>query len=121
MEEFFKQTVINLEKQSKSISRQLGALLVRDNRIICTGYNGTLPTTKNCCEVNHNDLAEHHAWSLKNELHAEQNAIIMAAKHGISLNGCVCYTSLQPCNLCLLMLLQCGIIEIVYLNEYDKA
>lgn len=118
MEEFFKETVINLSKQSKCISKQVGALIVRDNRIISTGYNGTIPTTKNCCEIEHDD---HHAWSIKNELHAEQNAIIMAAKSGIAIEGCTCYSSLQPCNTCLLMLLQAGIKEIVYLNEYERS
>lgn len=120
MEQFFKETVINLAKQSKCSSKKVGALLVRDNRIISTGYNGTLPTTKHCCDF-YLDKDKHHEWSTKNELHAEQNAILMAAKHGININGCICYSSLQPCNTCILMLLQAGIKEIIYLYEYDKS
>ena len=120
MESFFKETVINLARQSKCSSRKVGCLLVKDNRIISTGYNGTLPKTKHCCDYNHLP-EEHHKWSLLNELHAEQNAIVIAAKNGISLNGCICYSSLQPCNLCLLLLLQVGVKEIVYLEEYERS
>jgi dCMP deaminase len=120
MEKFFKDTVLNLGNQSKCSSKKVGALLVKDNRIISMGYNGTLPGVKNCCDYHFNDK-DHHLWSLNNELHAEQNAILMAAKNGISIQNCTCYSSLQPCNLCLLMLLQAGIKEIVYLHEYDKS
>lgn len=120
MEEFFKKTVINLAEESKCSSFKVGAILVKDNRIISTGYNGTISKTKHCKDYCHT-TDTHHDWSIKNELHAEQNAIIMAAKHGISINGCSCYTSLQPCNVCLLMLLQCGIKEIVYLTEYPRS
>lgn len=121
MEEFFKSTVINLSKESKCSSRRVGCLIVKENRIISTGYNGTLPGVKNCSSIFSSSLDGHHSWSILNELHAEQNAIIMAAKNGISLNGCTCYTSLQPCNTCLLMLLQCGIKEIVYLESYERS
>lgn len=120
MEKFFKETVQNLANESKCSSKRVGSLLVKDNRIISTGYNGTLPGIKNCNEYNFS-AEEHHTWSLSNELHAEQNAIIMAAKNGISIKDCICYSSLQPCNLCLLLLLQAGIKEIVYLHEYEKS
>lgn len=124
MEEFFKNTVINLGKQSKCVSRQVGAIIVKDNRIISTGYNGTLSGCKNCNEhfdSNNFNPEEHHEWSKMNEIHAEQNALVMAAKHGISVDGCTCYSSLQPCNTCLLLLIQAGIKEIVYLESYPKS
>lgn len=124
MEDFFKQTVIHLSQQSKCVSRQVGAIIVKDNRIISTGYNGTLSGCKNCNEIfdsNNFDKDAHHKWSKLNEIHAEQNALMMAAKYGISVKDCTCYCSLQPCNLCLLLLIQAGIIEIVYLKPYPKS
>jgi dCMP deaminase len=102
----------------------VSALIVKDGRIISTGYNGTLKGAPNCCEVHGRDSfdrEEHHKWSLMNEIHAEQNAIAVAAKTGISLDGCICYCSLQPCNTCLLLLIQTGIREIVYVDSYDKC
>ena len=124
MENFFKEVLIALSKQSKCVSRQVGAIIVRDGRIISTGYNGTISGYKNCCDVfdkDNFDSIKHHQWSQKFEIHAEQNAIIQAAKNGISVNGCTCYTNLQPCNLCLLLLIQSGIKEIVYLEEYNRS
>ena len=124
MENFFKEVLIALSKQSKCVSRQVGAIIVRDGRIISTGYNGTISGYKNCCDVfdkDNFDPIKHHQWSQKFEIHAEQNAIIQAAKNGISINSCTCYTNLQPCNLCLLLLIQSGIKEIVYLEEYNRS
>lgn len=124
MKEFFKKTVLNLAKESKCVSRQVGAIIVRDNRIISMGYNGTISGAKNCNEIFNFikfNRDKHTAWSKNNELHAEQNAIIMAAKYGISIEGADCYCSLQPCSICLLSLTQAGIKNIFYVNDYDKC
>jgi dCMP deaminase len=122
--EFFRDVLISLSKQSKCVSKKVGVLIVKDDRIISTGYNGTLAGVKNCDEVfdaNDFDREQHHHWSIRNEIHAEQNAIAIAAKNGISLNNSICYSSLQPCNSCLMSLVQSGVKEIVYLQEYDKS
>jgi dCMP deaminase len=123
-EEFFKEVLMALSKQSKCVSKKVGVLLVKDDRIISTGYNGTLSGIKNCNEVfdaDNFDREAHHHWSIKNEIHAEQNAIAIAAKNGIALNNAVCYSSLQPCNSCLMSLIQSGVKEIIYLHAYDKS
>lgn len=123
-EDFFIRVLNELKRESKCVSRQVAALIVREGRIISTGYNGTLKGAPNCCELHDRDLFDretHHKWSLANEIHAEQNAIAMAAKSGIRLDGCTCYCSLQPCNACLLLLVQSGIKEIVYIDPYDKC
>jgi len=123
-EDFFIRVLNELKQESKCVSRQVSALIVKDGRIISTGYNGTLKGAPNCCEVHdrdHFEREEHHQWSLMNEIHAEQNAIAVAAKNGIALAGCVCYCSLQPCNTCLLLLIQAGVKEIVYVDSYDKC
>jgi dCMP deaminase len=122
--EFFRDVLISLSRQSKCVSKRVGVLIVKDDRIISTGYNGTLAGVKNCNEVfdaNDFNREQHHHWSIRNEIHAEQNAIAIAAKNGISLNNATCYSSLQPCNSCLMSLVQSGIKEIVYLQEYDKS
>jgi len=123
-QDFFIRVLDELKKESKCVSWQVGALLVRDGRIISTGYNGTLKGAPNCCDVhdpNGFDRERHRKWSPKHEIHAEQNAIAVAAKNGIALDGCTCYCSLQPCNTCLLMLIQSGIKEIVYVEPYDRC
>jgi len=83
-----------------------------------------LNLSPNCCDKfnpENYDRESHHKWSILNEIHAEQNAIAMAAKHGIPLDGCDCYTTLQPCNTCLLLLVQSGIKNIFYLEEYERS
>lgn len=122
-QEFFVSVLKQLSMESKCVSRQVGCLIVKDGRIISTGYNGTISGAANCNTIFSSDFNrdEHHTWSLLNEIHAEQNAIAVAAKYGISLNNCVCYTSMQPCNTCLLLLAQSGIKEIIYVEPYDKC
>lgn len=123
-ENFFKKVLNDLSQESKCVSRKVSALIVKDQRIISTGYNGTLSGCKNCNEIfdeSNFDSNVHHIWSIKNEIHAEQNALAMAAKNGISVDGAICYSSLQPCNTCLLSLVQSGIIEIVYIEPYEKS
>lgn len=123
-QDFFIRVLNELKRESKCVSRQVAALIIKDGRIISTGYNGTLKGAPNCCEVHDPDgfdREQHHKWSLMNEIHAEQNAIAVAAKNGIDVDGCTCYCSLQPCNACLLLLIQSGIKEIVYVDSYDKC
>ncbi len=122
-QEFYINVLKQLSKESKCVSRQVGCLIVRDDRIISTGYNGTISGATNCNTIfdKNFDREKHHVWSLLNEIHAEQNAIAVAAKHGISLKDCICYTSMQPCNTCLLLLIQSGIKEIIYIDPYDKC
>jgi len=123
-EEFFIRVLNELKQESKCVSWQVGALIVKDGRIISTGYNGTLKDAPNCCDVHNSknfDRSVHSKWSASHEVHAEANAIAMAAKSGIQLEGCFCYCSLQPCTTCLLLLIQSGIKEIVYVDDYDRS
>ena len=120
---FYKEIVHVLAKESKCVSIKVGAVIVKNDRIISTGYNGTINGYKNCCEVFSSedfDREAHHKWSKDHEIHAEQNALIAAAKAGIAVKNCTCYSSLHPCNMCLLFLIQAGIKEIVYESIYDK-
>lgn len=104
--------------ESKCISKQVGAVFVRDNRILSTGYNGTPSGEPNCCEVN---PLNHHEWSKEHEVHAEINAILNAAKDGISLANSDLYTTLLPCADCAKALKQLGVNTVYYLEEYSHT
>ena len=80
-DQFFMITAINLGKLSKCVSKKVGAIIVKNNRIISMGYNGTPRGVKNCCEIfdeSNFDREEHHQWSKNSEIHAEMNAILFA-------------------------------------------
>jgi dCMP deaminase len=115
---------INIAKEiasaSKCVSKQVGAVIVKDGRILSTGYNGTPAGYKNCCE--HWDgkyTSEHHLWSKTYEIHAEMNAIIWAARKGISVEGATIYVTLEPCADCSKNIIQSGIKRIVYEKYYE--
>jgi dCMP deaminase len=121
---FFIETAIRLGQESKCVSKKVGAIIARDGRIISTGYNGTVSGYHNCNDIFDGetfDKDEHHKWSKLYEIHAEQNALMMAAKHGIAVNNCVMYTSLQPCNDCLKLIAASGITHVVFYESYDKS
>jgi dCMP deaminase len=90
---------------------KVGCVIARDGRIIATGYNGTLPGEENTCE----DCS---GATKSTVMHAEQNALIFCAKHGLSVKGCVLYTTLSPCMDCVKSIISSGITRVVYLDEY---
>lgn len=97
-------------EQSYCKRRQVGAVLVKDNRILATGYNGTISGRSNDCEEGDKTLQE--------VLHAEQNVIAFAARNGISMEGCTLYVTTNPCQDCAKMLVQSGIKEVIYQEIY---
>ncbi len=115
---------INIAKEiasaSKCISKQVGAVIVKDGRILSTGYNGTPAGYTNCNEHWDNVYTkEHHEWSKTYEIHAEMNAIIWAARKGISIEGATVYVTLEPCSECSKNLIASGIKRIVYTVAYE--
>jgi dCMP deaminase len=107
---------------SKCVSKQVGAVIVKDGRILSTGYNGTPAGYVNCCEHwNDEYTAEHHEWSKNYEIHAEMNAIIWAARKGISIEGASIFVTLEPCSECSKNLIASGIKRIVYAKEYEHT
>jgi len=103
--------------------RKVAAILVRDRRIISTGYNGTPRGIKNCFEGGCARCAgEAPSGADLTECicaHAEENAITQAAYHGISVKGATLYCTLSPCLLCARMIINAGIGEVVYEEEYE--
>lgn len=122
-DEFFMETAFRLSKKSHCVSRKVGAVLVKNSRIISMGFNGSFSNWNNCDEIfdqNNYDSDEHHHWSNFNEIHAEMNCILFAAKEGIETDGCTLYTTLSPCQNCLKNTIQAGINRIVFLINYDR-
>ena len=106
---------------------KVGAVITKNNRIISTGYNGVPSGLQHCCEIHkgidfsipeNNEM--HKKFSTHYELHAEQNAIVEAAKNGIALNGSILYTTVEPCDYCRKLIAQSGIKKVYYRYKYDR-
>ena len=111
-----------LASASKCVSKQVGAVIVKDGRILSTGYNGTPAGFTNCCDHWENEYTnEHHEWSKTYEIHAEMNAIIWAAREGISIEGATIYVTLEPCSECSKNVIASGIKRIVYEKSYEHT
>jgi len=112
-------------RRSTCLRRAVGAVLVRDKRVLATGYNGVPTSITHCSETGclrekiKVPSGERH--ELCRGLHAEQNAIIQAAHHGIRIEGATLYCTTHPCVICTKMLINAGIVEIVYTEGYADA
>lgn len=111
-----------VKTRSTCLRRQTGAVLVRDKRILTTGYNGAPRGLRHCLEIGclreEQRIASGERHELCRGLHAEQNAILQAAIYGVSVDKAILYTTHFPCSLCAKMLINAGIIKILYLEEY---
>lgn len=107
-----------LSQESKCVSLKVGAILVKDGRIISTGINGTPTGFINCCSKFTERCDEHTTWSLVHEIHAEMNCILFAAKNGISTNNTIMYVTHEPCQQCLKNLAQSGVVKVYYKYKY---
>ena len=102
-DEYFMTLANEVATRTTCMRRAVGAVIVKDRRILATGYNG-VPS------------GQRH--EICRGLHAEQNAIIQAARYGINITGASIYVNTQPCIVCAKMLINAGIEEIVYQNPY---
>lgn len=130
--EVFMQTAHLFAERSTCNRGQVGAVLVKDDRIISTGYNGAPPGMPHCTEVGCDELVlfEHHQISESEQeftkvelgcqrtIHAEANVLLYSARHGISTEGSCLYCTHSPCEKCVLLLANAGITRIVYDKEY---
>lgn len=118
-----------IAQKSSCISMKVGCVIVKDQRIISMGYNGTPSGYINCDEffdsqAKHFIKSEqlrmiHHQWSNIHQIHSQMNAIMFAAKKGISVDGATLYSTVFPCQHCLKNIIQSGIIQVVYNKDYD--
>lgn len=109
--------------RSTCLRRSVGAVLVKDKRILSTGYNGAPSGLRHCEEVGclrqDSSIPSGTRHELCRGLHAEQNAIIQAAYHGFSIRGADLYCTNKPCVICSKMLINAGIRKIYYAEGYD--
>lgn len=108
--------------RSTCLRRAVGAVLVRDRRILATGYNGAPSGLQHCLERGclrvQQDVPSGERHELCRGLHAEQNAIIQAALHGVSTRGAKIYCTNHPCVICAKMIINAGISEVVIRDSY---
>lgn len=125
-DEYFIKIAKLIASRSSCSSRQVGAVIVKDKMIISTGYNGTPRGIKNCdeggcqrCEDKKNGKI--HSGEKLDEcicVHAEENAILQAAYHGVSVKDSTLYTSLCPCRTCAKHIINSGIKKVFYSENY---
>jgi dCMP deaminase len=121
-DEYFMKIAQVVALRSNCVKRKVAAVLVRDRRVISTGYNGTPRGTRNCYEggcPRCNDLAD--SGTRLDEClcsHGEENAITQAAYHGVSVKGSTLYSTFAPCLMCTKMIINAGIREVVYNLDY---
>ena len=121
-DEYFMEMARVIASRSTCLRRSVGALLVRDKRILATGYNGAPANLPHCAEVGCRreelGIASGERQELCRGLHAEQNAIIQGALHGVGVRGSVLYCTTQPCAICAKMLINVGVVRVVYEGDY---
>ena len=124
-DEYFMEIAEQVATRSTCLRRHVGAVLVHNKRIIATGYNGGPAGLAHCLEVGclreQLGIPSGQQHELCRGIHAEQNAIIQAARYGLPMDNSVLYCTTQPCTQCTKMLLNAGVTEIVYGEGYPDG
>lgn len=122
-EAYFMDITKLVARRSTCLRRIVGAVIVKDKRLLATGYNGAPSGVTHCFETGclreKLNIPSGEKHELCRGVHAEQNAIIQAAYHGISLKGSTLYCTTQPCSICAKMIINAGIIKVLYQEGYD--
>lgn len=113
-DEYFLQIAFTVAARSTCDRAQVGAVIVRRKRILATGYNGAPTGLRHCDEAGHLMVDGH----CVRPLHAEQNAIIQAALHGVGTDGSTIYVTHQPCLTCAKMIINAGVRRVIYAGHY---
>lgn len=101
-------------RKSKAQRAQVGAVLVTENGVMMSSYNGTARGTSNACE-------DENGFTKIEVIHAELNAILHAAREGVSVKGATVYVTMSPCRHCAALMIQTGIKRVVYSEQYRDA
>ena len=123
--EYFMGITHMVAKRSTCLRRHVGAILVKNKRILATGYNGAPAGLGHCAEIGclrqNTSVPTGTRHELCRGLHAEQNVIIQAAYHGIAIEGATLYCTNKPCVICSKMIINAGIERIYYEEGYEDA
>jgi dCMP deaminase len=114
-DEYFMNIARAVASRSTCSRRSVGALVVKDKRILATGYNGAPAGLRHCDHGGGADMRDGHC---ARSTHAEQNAIVQAAKHGTPIDGSTVYCTDQPCLTCAKLLVNAGVRRVVFEGEY---
>ncbi|MEE9402948.1 MAG: cytidine/deoxycytidylate deaminase family protein [Desulfobacteria bacterium] len=123
--EYFMDIALLVARRSTCRRRRVGAITVRDKRILATGYNGAPTGLPHCLDIGclreELEIPSGERHELCRGLHAEQNVIIQAAYHGVSIEGATLYCTNLPCSICSKMLINAGIRDIIYQEGYADS
>ncbi|MCL2121981.1 MAG: dCMP deaminase family protein [Clostridiales bacterium] len=121
-DDYFMDIAAMVASRATCLRRQVGCVMVKDRRILSTGYNGAPSGVSHCSEVGcrreQEGIPSGERAELCRGVHAEQNAIIQGARYGVSLQGAVAYTTTQPCSICTKMMINAGIVEVIFGGEF---
>jgi dCMP deaminase len=119
---YFMDITCLVAKRTTCLRRAVGAVIVKDRRLLSTGYNGAPSNVRHCAEAGclrqQLKVPSGERHELCRGIHAEQNAIIQAAYHGVSIKGGTLFCTTQPCSICAKMIINAGIVRIVYQDGY---
>jgi dCMP deaminase len=124
MDKYYMNIAIAVRRKANCMGRKVGAILVRENRIISTGYNGTPEGVENCVDggcvrcKNPKKYKRSAGYDVCICVHAEENALITAARFGISVADAIAYSTMRPCFVCTKLLFQAKVRGIYYLHEW---
>ena len=121
-DEYFMRIALDVSRRSTCLRRQVGAILVKGRRILATGYNGAPSGLRHCEEVGclreQRNVPPGERHELCRGLHAEMNAFLQAAVHGVSTQDSALYTTTHPCSLCAKMIINAGVKRVVEAGDY---
>lgn len=121
-DEYFLNIAELVASRATCLRRKVGAVIVKDKQILTTGYNGAPTGIEHCdragCLREELSVPSGERHELCRALHAEQNAFLQAAKHGVSLSGGVLYSTIQPCAICAKMIINAGIKKVIIKGTY---
>ncbi len=119
---YFMRIAYMVATRSTCLRRQVGCVLVKDKRILATGYNGAPAGIAHCLDVGcmrmKLGIPSGQRLDICRAIHAEQNVIVQAAVHGVAIGGADIYCTTHPCSQCSKMLINCGIKTIYYCDSY---
>jgi len=124
-DEYFMEITQVVAKRSTCLRRKVGCVIVKDKRLLTSGYNGAPSGLEHCCRAGclreQEGIPSGERQELCRGLHAEQNAIVQAALHGVCVAGGTLYCTHQPCITCTKMIINAGILRVYFANSYPDV
>jgi dCMP deaminase len=121
-DEYFMKIAMLVSERSTCLRHHVGAIIVKDRRVLTTGYNGSAAGTKDCLELgclrNQLNIPSGERHEICRAIHAEQNAIIQASRHGENVMDSIIYCTHSPCIICAKMIINAGIKKIITYSDY---